>query len=163
MQDTSKRINSLVPGTATDLPGELYKQAKHNGHSDVHRNNETTVENDEEDGAEGPEMPPYEDEGDDEEGRFFGGGVNRDTARAIAFLDEVDGDEEIVGSLASARHHTFLHVFLVFNRSLLTIVEARKDRCRVGPAPRTFIREEALCKRHITSQARRRRQQVHGQ
>lgn len=51
------------------------------------------------DGIEGPEMPPDmgdEDAPDDEDGRFFGSGMGQGTARAIAFLDQVDGEEEIV-------------------------------------------------------------------
>lgn len=49
--------------------------------------------------AAGPEMPP-EEEGslpDDEEGRFFGGGITSDTADVLDFIDERDKDE-IVGA-----------------------------------------------------------------
>lgn len=43
----------------------------------------------------GPQMPPNEEpEGpDDEEGRFFGGGITRDTADVLDFMEEQDPDE----------------------------------------------------------------------
>ncbi|TKA25186.1 hypothetical protein B0A50_05884 [Salinomyces thailandicus] len=39
----------------------------------------------------GPELPPEEDE--DDEGRFFGGGVTKDTAEALEYIDEQDGGD----------------------------------------------------------------------
>ncbi|GAB7361696.1 hypothetical protein MBLNU230_g1743t1 [Neophaeotheca triangularis] len=44
---------------------------------------------DEEDVEAGPELPPDE-EGDDEEGRFFGGGVTKNTTDALDYLEEND-------------------------------------------------------------------------
>jgi beta-catenin-like protein 1 len=41
----------------------------------------------------GPSLPPDDDEGDDEEGRFFGGGVTGETAQALDYLDEQDGED----------------------------------------------------------------------
>ena len=36
-------------------------------------------------------MPPdFDEDGADEEGRFFGGGISRDTAQAIEIVDELD-------------------------------------------------------------------------
>lgn len=42
-------------------------------------------------------MPPEEDEDapDDVDGRFFGGGVTRDTADALDFVDERDKDDTV--------------------------------------------------------------------
>jgi beta-catenin-like protein 1 len=95
-----------LPLTGIDSLDEVYQRSKRNGHGNVQdgpsRGQAATVtdEAQEDDDMEGPEMPPDLEEGDeageDEDGRFFGGGVNRDTARAIALLDEVDGEEEIV-------------------------------------------------------------------
>jgi beta-catenin-like protein 1 len=53
----------------------------------------------EEDAEAGPELPPdFEEEpGNDEEGRFFGGGLASDTARAMDFLDERDQEGLRVG------------------------------------------------------------------
>lgn len=47
----------------------------------------------EEDGEAGPELPPdfdAEDIPDDEEGRFFGGGMERKTAQAMQYIDQQD-------------------------------------------------------------------------
>ena len=49
----------------------------------------------------GPELPPDLDDDnrvDDEEGRFFGGGVTGDTVAAMDFLDEQDQDVAAVRS-----------------------------------------------------------------
>ena len=50
------------------------------------------------DGVAGPELPPdFEEEVlDDEEGRFFGGGITTNTAEVLDFIDERDKDD-IVG------------------------------------------------------------------
>lgn len=59
------------------------------------------VEDEEEDDGEaGPELPPdfEEDIPDDEEGRFFGGGMERQTAEAMQYIDqqeETEGDVEV--------------------------------------------------------------------
>ena len=57
-------------------------------------NGRATVE-DEGDGelAAGPEVPPGEGEGDDEEGRFFGGGISNDTAEVLNFIDEREKED----------------------------------------------------------------------
>ena len=46
----------------------------------------------------GPELPLDEDDAarDDEEGRFFGGGVTGETARALNYIDEQDKENSIV-------------------------------------------------------------------
>lgn len=43
----------------------------------------------------GPELPPDEDSGglDDDEGRFFGGGITNETAEVLDFIDERDKDK----------------------------------------------------------------------
>lgn len=53
------------------------------------------VEDEEEDGEAGPELPPDFDEDipDDEEGRFFGGGMERQTAEAMQYIDHQDAEE----------------------------------------------------------------------
>ena len=52
-------------------------------------------EEQEEDMEAGPEMPPDEGEAgpDDEEGRFFGGGITSNTADVLDFVDQRDNDE----------------------------------------------------------------------
>ena len=41
----------------------------------------------------GPELPPEDDVPDDEDGRFFGGGITSDTADAMNFIEENEGKE----------------------------------------------------------------------
>lgn len=52
------------------------------------------------DGLAGPELPPDfgpEEGVDDEEGRFFGGGVERKTVEAMQYIDEQDeGDTKVM-------------------------------------------------------------------
>ncbi|PNS21532.1 hypothetical protein CAC42_891 [Sphaceloma murrayae] len=78
---------------------EVYKSSKHSADDDAKhgKNGQATIEDEvEDDDTEaGPELPPDEDEevSDDEEGRFFGGGVNKETKEAMRFLDTTDGEE----------------------------------------------------------------------
>ena len=79
---------------------EIYKSIKTNGQAQIRSNGQATTEEDDEDDdtVAGPELPPdLEDEaGDDEEGRFFGGGINRDTAEVLSFIDDRDGEASAV-------------------------------------------------------------------
>ena len=81
---------------------EIYKSAKLNGIDGI-RNGQASVsdETEEDDAEAGPELPPdFEDEAvGDEEGRFFGGGITRDTADVLDFIDERDQDDSAVRSL----------------------------------------------------------------
>lgn len=54
-------------------------------------------EQEDEDVEAGPEMPPDDEvEGpEDEEGRFFGGGITRNTADVLDFMEEQDQDEVV--------------------------------------------------------------------
>lgn len=67
---------------------EVYKAAKVSANG-TSRN--ATVEEEEDDIEAGPELPPNDDVADDEEGRFFGGGMSKDTADVLDYLDEQDG------------------------------------------------------------------------
>ena len=68
-----------------------------NGNSDVKVNGQATVTEDEdedEDDFAGPEIPPdLEEPPDDEEGRFFGGGITNDTADVLNFIEEREKDD----------------------------------------------------------------------
>ncbi|MCJ1396307.1 hypothetical protein MMC18_009196 [Xylographa bjoerkii] len=79
---------------ATKDPNEIYKSIKLNGKENARTNGQTTVEDELEDDEDvaGPEMPPdMEDEAEnDDEGRFFGGGITTDTAEVLDFIDERD-------------------------------------------------------------------------
>lgn len=67
---------------------------------DVKSNGRATVEDEtEDDDYAGPAPPSEDDEGvpeDDEDGRFFGGGITRDTADVLDFIDERDLEETAV-------------------------------------------------------------------
>ncbi|KAF7594385.1 hypothetical protein BBP40_009366 [Aspergillus hancockii] len=82
---------------ATDQ-NELYKAAKLEVNDDVKSKGKGPMIGDEEDddGEAGPVLPPdfdTEDIPDDEEGRFFGGGVERHTAQAMQYIDQHDEGE----------------------------------------------------------------------
>ena len=77
---------------------QAYKATKVSDTSSPHANGNASVEDapeDDDDNMEaGPSLPPGdEDEGDDEEGRFFGGGVTGETAQALDYLDQQDGED----------------------------------------------------------------------
>ncbi|OJJ66566.1 hypothetical protein ASPBRDRAFT_35001 [Aspergillus brasiliensis CBS 101740] len=79
---------------ATKDPNELYKAAKLGADGDVKSKGKAPMvedEGEEDDGYAGPELPPdfdAEDIPDDEEGRFFGGGMERQTAEAMQYIDQ---------------------------------------------------------------------------
>lgn len=61
------------------------------------------IEDEEDDGEAGPELPPdfEEDIPDDEDGRFFGGGMEHKTAQAMEYIDENEGEDTAVRELQS--------------------------------------------------------------
>lgn len=83
---------------------EIYKSIKRTGTADVRNSASVAVEspkgvdNEDEDAVAGPEMPPDEEEADDEEGRFFGGGITKDTAEVLDFVNDQD-ETGLVSSL----------------------------------------------------------------
>ncbi|CCC14218.1 hypothetical protein SMACR_08676 [Sordaria macrospora] len=79
-------------------PNEVYKSAKlsSNGsrHAQVEEEEDDTEagpapppEDGEDEGDYGPSVPPVEDHGDDEEGRFFGGGITAQEKEILDFMD----------------------------------------------------------------------------
>ncbi|KAF1988507.1 beta-catenin-like protein-like protein 1 [Aulographum hederae CBS 113979] len=82
-------------------PANFYKSAKHsvNGDAKGKSHPQASVEEDNEDIEAGPSPPPEDDDADygpamdDEEGRFFGSGVEADTQDAMDFLDSRDPEE----------------------------------------------------------------------
>ena len=84
--------------------GHFYKAAKVDADGDVKTNGHATVEDEEEDENEyaGPAMPEDDVPDDDEEGRFFGGGVNKDTAEVLDFIDQRDAEDAGVSPNAVA-------------------------------------------------------------
>ena len=83
---------------ASRNPDEIYKSLKLNGSKDARSSSQPTVGDggDADDDVEaGPEMPPELDDADDEEGRFFGGGLTSSTTEAMNYLDQQDQDTQI--------------------------------------------------------------------
>ena len=78
-------------------PTQAWKSVKLSAESDDKRSSHASVTEDDEDEA-GPSLPPDIDEepGDDEEGRFFGGGLDEDAKDAIDYLDGQDEEEAIM-------------------------------------------------------------------
>lgn len=66
---------------------KLTKSSSPNGHATVED------EGEEDDMEAGPELPPDDDEGDDEDGNFFGSGMTESAAQAMDYIDQADGAE----------------------------------------------------------------------
>lgn len=80
-------------------PNQAYKSVKLNPNSDVKRSPHASVTDEIEDGDEaGPSLPPDfgAEDGDDEEGRFFGGGLDDNAIDAIDYLDAQDAEGPIM-------------------------------------------------------------------
>ncbi|MCJ1350160.1 MAG: hypothetical protein MMC33_000141 [Icmadophila ericetorum] len=93
--------------TAEKNADEIYKSVKLNQNGHVRSNGQTTVEDEPEeddDGYAGPGLPlDMEDEGaDDEEGRFFGGGITSETADVLDYLEEQDKGNMAIEKIDSA-------------------------------------------------------------
>lgn len=94
----------FCPDQSTD---ELYKLPRLNAKDSWESNGHSiTKDGDDEDDdvAAGPELPPdLEEEAlDDEEGRFFGGGITNVTAEVLDFIEGRDKDDLTVRFLRSA-------------------------------------------------------------
>lgn len=120
----------------------VYKSTKLSASDDVKQraNGQATVdEDDDEDMEAGPELPPEgeEEASDDEEGRFFGGGVTRDTKEAMDYLDTADGGDVIEERIDAA-----------WARRLMTNLERKINknselRARFDGQPEKFMQSEA--------------------
>ncbi|KAL9103743.1 MAG: hypothetical protein Q9163_001247 [Psora crenata] len=103
VEDLFKKRPSL-PSTKRKLdlnsdaskPDTVYKATKFSVDGDVKKNGRATIEEDGDDGdvTAGPQMPPETDGVlDDDDDRFFGGGVDKNTADILDFIDERDKDD----------------------------------------------------------------------
>lgn len=85
-----------------------------------------------------PELPPDNPADDDEEGgRFFGGGVTRDAAEALDYIDEQDGDEYKEEKVDSA---WLKRVSVSFEKKVAKNAELR---ARYEGEPQKFMGSEA--------------------
>ncbi|RMZ67303.1 DUF1716 domain [Pyrenophora seminiperda CCB06] len=80
-------------------PMQSYKSAKLSPNGDVKGSSvQASVADEDDDDEAGPSLPPaFEDDGpgDDDEGRFFGDGIDEDARDAMEYIDAQDGDEVI--------------------------------------------------------------------
>jgi beta-catenin-like protein 1 len=90
-------VNAPRRSDANVTPDELYKAAKLDSNGEVKSKGKEPMAEDgvEDDGEAGPELPPdfEEDVPDDEEGRFFGGGMDQKTAQAMEYIDRQEEEE----------------------------------------------------------------------
>lgn len=120
---------------------ELYKAAKLESNGDVKSKGKAPmVEDEEDDGEAGPELPPdfEEDVPDDEEGRFFGGGMERQTAEAMQYIDQQDAEE----GQAAVRGFEWMRRVVTHIDAIL----AREIRFCLGAPVRAQLREENIQK-----------------
>lgn len=86
-----------------------YKTTKFSVNGDVKSNATATAKDEEyDDIVAGPELPPEAEEDgglDDEEGRFFGGGITIETAEVLDFIDERDKDELAVSLIVDSLYY----------------------------------------------------------
>ncbi|GIZ41375.1 hypothetical protein CKM354_000468100 [Cercospora kikuchii] len=126
---------------ATDAQ-EVYKASKLSKSSSPNgQANGATVEDAEDEDLEaGPELPPdLDDEGDDEDGKFFGSGMTKDAAEALDYIDQVDGAEEALQEekIDSA---WLRRLTTSFERK---VVKNAELRAKYESAPTKFIQSEA--------------------
>ncbi|OJJ48119.1 hypothetical protein ASPZODRAFT_130048 [Penicilliopsis zonata CBS 506.65] len=127
-------------------PNEFYKAAKLGSQDDVKSKGKAVSmeeeggEEEDDDGYAGPELPPDldgEDGADDEEGRFFGGGMERQTAQAMQYIDENEEDEAAVEKFDSAWVRRFA---LNFEKKISKNAELR---AKFESDPQKFMASEA--------------------
>ncbi|KAJ6098618.1 hypothetical protein N7467_000153 [Penicillium canescens] len=122
-------------------PNEVYKSAKLDSNGDARSKGKASIVEDEaEDGEAGPELPPdfdEEDVPDDEEGRFFGGGMDRKTTQAMEYIDQQEDDETAPEKFDSAWVRRFA---LNFERKISKNAELR---AKFESDPQKFMISEA--------------------
>lgn len=93
--------------------GESYKASKLSIHADVKSNGRATAEDDENQDsvAAGPEMLRGDEDElpDDEDGRFFGGGVTKDTADVLDFIEGRDKGDTVSDEWLTIPSHKILN------------------------------------------------------
>jgi len=81
------------------LKDKIYKATKTSPNGDVKSNGKATIEDgdEDEDLEAGPESPPEEEEAgpEDDEGRFYGGGITKNTTAVLDFIEEQGKDEPV--------------------------------------------------------------------
>ncbi|KAK8063492.1 hypothetical protein PG996_008144 [Apiospora saccharicola] len=126
-------------------PSQVYKSARlENGDErHAHAEDEMDIEagpapppdDDEEGGDYGPSMPPEDEEGDDEEGRFFGSGITTEQREILDYVDGVDTPAEQKIDQAWLRRTSLNFEKLVTKNA--------QQRAKFADDPSKFIQSEA--------------------
>ncbi|KAK5117266.1 hypothetical protein LTR62_005883 [Meristemomyces frigidus] len=117
---------------------EAYKATKVSDRSSPngsHANVEDAPEDDDQDLEAGPELPPDDDEEDGD--RFFGGGVTKESAQALDYLDEQDGEEVVEEKIDSS---WLRRLALSFEKK---VTKNAEQRARYESEPQKFMASEA--------------------
>ena len=123
-------------------PHFAYKTAKLSPNSQSNSDDKLQARVEEEADADdvevGPSLPP-EDEDEDDEGRFFGGGVTKDAAQALDYLNDYDGEGELL-SEEKIDSAWLKRLAVSFEKKLKKNVELR---ARYEMEPQKFMASEA--------------------
>ncbi|KAG5948153.1 hypothetical protein E4U59_003484 [Claviceps monticola] len=127
-------------------PNELYKASKVKSTHDGHGNDDERMDEREDDEQDfGPSMPPGSNDqdgidGDDEEGRFFGGGISKQESQILDFVDEA-ADQEGAMKIPDKIDAAWLRkTMLTFEKHITRNAELR---AKYENDPQKFISSEA--------------------
>ncbi|KAG5938656.1 hypothetical protein E4U60_001249 [Claviceps pazoutovae] len=127
-------------------PNELYKASKVKSTHDGHDNDDDRMDEREDDEQDfGPSMPPGSNDhdgidGDDEEGRFFGGGISKQESQILDFVDEA-ADQEGAMKIPDKIDAAWLRkTMLTFEKHITKNAELR---AKYENDPQKFISSEA--------------------
>ncbi|KAG5915002.1 hypothetical protein E4U61_005125 [Claviceps capensis] len=127
-------------------PNELYKASKVKSAHDGHDNDDDRMDEHEDDEQDfGPSMPPGSNDqdgidGDDEEGRFFGGGISKQESQILDFVDEA-ADQEGAMKIPDKIDAAWLRkTMLTFEKHITKNAELR---AKYENDPQKFISSEA--------------------
>ncbi|KAL1958812.1 hypothetical protein VTO42DRAFT_3649 [Malbranchea cinnamomea] len=123
-------------------PNEIYKAAKVEANGGATGDKSASVEDEaDENDIAGPDLPPDfnpdEDIADDDEGRFFGGGVTRDTSKA---LDIIDQREQVISGPEKIDSAWLRRTALNFEKKISKNAELR---AKYEDDPQKFVASEA--------------------
>ncbi|KAG6185361.1 hypothetical protein E4U36_001379 [Claviceps purpurea] len=127
-------------------PNELYKASKVKSTHDSHGDGDDRMDEREDDEQDfGPSMPPGSNDqdgidGDDEEGRFFGGGISKQESQILDFVDEA-ADQEGAMKIPDKIDAAWLRkTMLTFEKHITKNAELR---AKYENDPQKFISSEA--------------------
>ncbi|KXT16541.1 hypothetical protein AC579_6270 [Pseudocercospora musae] len=117
---------------------EVYKASKLSNGSSPHGNGASVEDAEDDDDLEaGPELPPEDDDGDDEDGKFFGSGMTRDAAEALDYINQQDGETYTEEKIDSAWLRRLANTFEK------KVSKNAELRAKFESDPAKFMRSEA--------------------